>query len=767
MTLLSLLFGRIAQFLGKPDTIWINVIFDAITSLVFFIISFAIGYIIWKGKSFRRFWLVLLIFLFITGTGISNLIDIFTIWSPVHKLEFVVRGITSIASLGVIYSLYLLAPKILTIIDGLSDRLLKGNLKDHVKALEKDQYFIQNLAAASPNKLYVYDINEKTNIYSNKELNESLGYSSDQLKSMGKLIISELIHPEDVQLIEDYFEGFKNAEDDDVRSLDYRIKDVNGEYKWFYSRDRVFRRDKNGNAYQVIGIVMDITERKKVEEELKESQLFSQKVAETTPDSIFIVDLDSGAVVYINREPEKYLGVTADMLTEWGILHPDENAAIKARYEKYRKLRDDEITTFEFSVKDPYTGKWNWTASREIPFQRDAEGNVTHILSISRDITELKEIQDKLKAANLNLEEKVRERTYELKKRESQLSLITNALPAMIAYINKDNVCQFANQNFKKIRNVSDTIEGKAIQDGMDKETYDIFHELLNGSLSGNETSAEIELELKSMVSKNISLNFIPDIYENKIRGVVIMGIDLTERIENEKKLEKKNFELLRINNDLDNFIYTASHDLKAPIINMEALVDIIFDESKRSKSEEQQSLIEMIKTSIERLKITIEELTEISRIQRGVNDAAENISFKTIVNDFKQDYREQIKKDKVTFIEDLQIASIHFSKKNLRSIMYNLLSNAIKYRSERDPIIKITTERLDEGKVMLSVKDNGLGLDKRQQGKLFQMFKRLHTHVEGTGVGLYIVKKMIENTGGRIEVESELDKGSTFKIFF
>ncbi|MBO9701042.1 MAG: PAS domain S-box protein [Sporocytophaga sp.] len=746
---------------------WINVISDAITSLVFFIISFIIGYIIWKRKDFRRYWWVLLIFLFITGTGISHLIDVLTVWNPIYRLEFIVRGITSIASLGVIYALYVLAPKILTIIDNLSFRSLKDRLNDHVKALEKHKHFIQNLAEASPNKLYVYDINEKKNIYSNKELNESLGYSSDQLKSMGKSIVSELIHPDDVQLIEDYFDGFKSAEDDEVRSLDYRIKDVNGEYRWFYSREKVFRRDKNGNVCQIIGIVMDITDRKEVEEELKESQLFSQKVAETTPDSIFIVDLNTGEVVYINREPEKYLGVTADMLTEWGILHPDENSAIKARYEKYRKLKDDEITTFEFSVKDPNTGKWNWTASREIPFQRDAEGNVTHILSISRDITELKEIQDKLKAANQNLEEKIRERTYELKKRESQLSLITNAIPAMIAYINKDNVCQFANQNFKKIRNVSDSIEGKAIQDGMDEETYNIFHELLNGSLSGNETSAEIELELKSKLSKTISLNFIPDIFENKVRGVVIMGIDLTERIENEKKLEKKNFELLRINNDLDNFIYTASHDLKAPIINMEALVDIIFEGSKNIKSEEQQSLIEMIKTSIERLKITIEELTEISRIQRGVHDAAEDISFNTIINDFKQDYREQIKMDKVTFIEDIQIASIHFSKKNLRSIMYNLLSNAIKYRSERDPVINIKTERLEEGNIILSIKDNGLGLDKRQQGKLFQMFKRLHTHVEGTGVGLYIVKKMIENTGGHIEVESELGKGSTFTIFF
>lgn len=81
--------------------------------------------------------------------------------------------------------------------------------------------------------------------------------------------------------------------------------------------------------------------------------------------------------------------------------------------------------------------------------------------------------------------------------------------------------------------------------------------------------------------------------------------------------------------------------------------------------------------------------------------------------------------------------------------------------------MIHIKTGRSDDGRIMLSFKDNGLGLDERQQRKLFQMFKRLHTHVEGTGVGLYIVKKMIENTGGSIEVESEPDNGSTFRIIF
>jgi signal transduction histidine kinase len=106
---------------------------------------------------------------------------------------------------------------------------------------------------------------------------------------------------------------------------------------------------------------------------------------------------------------------------------------------------------------------------------------------------------------------------------------------------------------------------------------------------------------------------------------------------------------------------------------------------------------------------------------------------------------------------------------KNARSIVYNLLSNAIKYRSpDRPPVVRVHCR--PEGEYSeLSVSDNGLGLDlsadKRE--KLFAMFKRLHNHVEGSGVGLYMVKRMIENAGGRIEVESTLGEGSTFKVYF
>lgn len=110
---------------------------------------------------------------------------------------------------------------------------------------------------------------------------------------------------------------------------------------------------------------------------------------------------------------------------------------------------------------------------------------------------------------------------------------------------------------------------------------------------------------------------------------------------------------------------------------------------------------------------------------------------------------------------------AIRFSSKNLRSVVYNLLSNGLKYGSpERKPRVEIRCVTHAEYHVR-SVSDNGLGLESQRLDQLFTMFKRFHDHVEGTGIGLYMIKKMVENAGGRIEVESQVGWGSTFGVYF
>jgi signal transduction histidine kinase len=241
---------------------------------------------------------------------------------------------------------------------------------------------------------------------------------------------------------------------------------------------------------------------------------------------------------------------------------------------------------------------------------------------------------------------------------------------------------------------------------------------------------------------------------------------DLTEKVRNEE-LMKKNRELHKINTDLDNFIYTASHDLKSPIVNLEGLLSLLSKKLSYPQHSTEQKIVEMMNVSILNLHKTISHLIDITKIQNNEDDTLAVISFKEIVDNVKADINPQIIESGAAIEETFDIKEILFNRAYLKSILYNLLTNAIKYRSSARPLkIKISTYK-DSAYTVLSVKDNGLGLTKAQQSKLFTLFKRFHSHVEGSGTGLYLIKRIIENKGGKIEVLSELDAGSEFKIFF
>lgn len=236
-----------------------------------------------------------------------------------------------------------------------------------------------------------------------------------------------------------------------------------------------------------------------------------------------------------------------------------------------------------------------------------------------------------------------------------------------------------------------------------------------------------------------------------------------------EDKVQERTKELVRINNDLESFIYTASHDLKAPIHNIEGLLQLLYRSFSEEANESDRvvTVKGMIDESIDRFKSTLFDLMEIAKAQSEEATDKDKINFQDLLGDVKLTIREMIENSSAEINCNFSEApEISFSKKSLRSILYNLVSNAIKYSSpDRKPEITVSTTHQDDY-LVLSVQDNGLGLKEEDQEKVFKMFKRLHTHVEGSGVGMAIVKKIIENCGGKIELESELGKGSVFRVF-
>ncbi|RYF88588.1 MAG: PAS domain S-box protein [Chitinophagaceae bacterium] len=290
----------------------------------------------------------------------------------------------------------------------------------------------------------------------------------------------------------------------------------------------------------------------------------------------------------------------------------------------------------------------------------------------------------------------------------------------------------------------------------------------------------EVKLHINRSNSSELSGGYFNYAFEpifddqQRVEAVLIFGVEVTELVRSRKALSSLNHELLhtneelqRINIDLDNFVYSASHDLKSPITNIEGLSRALQDTLKEKLDEEEKQLLHLMEGSVHKLRKTVQELTEITKVQKQIQDEDELLYFNEILADVLNDINQLVEESKAEIITRFEVAGINYARKNLRSILYNLVSNAIRYRaSDREPRIIVSTCS-GNGKTVLSVQDNGLGIAKKQQHKLFTMFMRLHNHVEGSGIGLYIVKRIIENNGGRIEVESEPGVGSTFKVIF
>ena len=226
------------------------------------------------------------------------------------------------------------------------------------------------------------------------------------------------------------------------------------------------------------------------------------------------------------------------------------------------------------------------------------------------------------------------------------------------------------------------------------------------------------------------------------------------------------NQELQRTNADLDNFVYTASHDLRSPIINLESLLKLLSTKLQGKTSAKEDEILGRMTESTARLSRTIKDLSEVARIQKE-EQHRDLLSFDEIYKEVEQEILQLQPISDLSIETNFSVAQVQFANSHLRSILYNLLSNAVKYRSPHRPVrIKISTWE-EDGKIFLAVSDNGLGLEPDQISKLFLMFKRLHTHVEGTGIGLYMIKRIVENNGGKIEAESLKDVGTTFKVMF
>ncbi len=235
---------------------------------------------------------------------------------------------------------------------------------------------------------------------------------------------------------------------------------------------------------------------------------------------------------------------------------------------------------------------------------------------------------------------------------------------------------------------------------------------------------------------------------------------------ENEKKLEALLAELAAKNAELETFVYSVSHDLKTPIVTIEGFIGALREDFGNLISKDGEKYLDYIGDAARKMEILINELLELSRIGRLTVKKTE-FPFGDLISEVLKTLQPRIEERGIQVNVDEKLPLVYGEKKRLVQIMENLVSNAVKYLGKENPSprIEVGVRENDDQKVFF-VRDNGIGIEERYFEKIFEVFQRLPAAKkigEGTGIGLAIVKRIIEHHGGRVWLESDLGKGTTF----
>ena len=267
-----------------------------------------------------------------------------------------------------------------------------------------------------------------------------------------------------------------------------------------------------------------------------------------------------------------------------------------------------------------------------------------------------------------------------------------------------------------------------------------------------------LEKEVQTTDGQWFQMNIVPYIeHEEKLINVVIITfVDITKRLMALRELEK-------LNSQYETHKYAIAHDIRQPISAITLIADGLLLAHKKNDSVQFEKWITTLKTSSKSLQSLVEDFT--SDGDKNLTNKALNVE--TICENILTALKVEIKEKKIRITTDLKVRELVFPKSSLRSVLYNLIHNAVKFSDpNKKSTIKITTTVQDEF-VVLSVLDNGIGIPLEHQERVFEKALRLSKTIRGTGMGLYVVKKMIEDNAGRIELKSKENEGTTFNLFF
>ena len=593
-------------------------------------------------------------------------------------------------------------------------------------------------------------------IYISPSIINVLGYDAEN-HYLNPLLAFELIHPDDVEIQQSKV----NKHSDFSKTFCARYKHKDGHYVWV--EDYLMPTyDENGNLTSISGISREITERKELEEKLEEQKKELEAIIENTSDGLSIID-NKGKYILLNKSArEMFLPSYKDMnkmgsgYKQYEIFDIQGEETSSEDAPVLRVIRGETFKDMRITVKFP-----NKTLQVDVsgtPIY-DSEGRFSLGVLCSRDMTDNYKHEKILESRNEFLDRLID---------NLELPVVRLASPDLkVLEMNQKAFCML--KTF--IPNVESTmqIKGNKVIDIIPTFNESEYFQRLNEVIKEKKIK-HINKKVHTINGNEIYSNFIFEpVFEpnGEIKEILVLIIDVTDEVKSNIVMEKA----LKLQGE---FLANISHELKTPLNVIFAAVQLFSLYCNSGSLDENKSLIikyiDSIKQNSYRLSKLINNIVDTSKIEAGFFEL--NLSNNNIVEVVEGIVMSvtnftEIKGLNIVFDTDIEEKIIACDPEKIERIVLNLISNAIKFSNKGDEIF-VDIKDKDEF-VEISVKDNGVGIEKKYLDMIFDRFKQvdksLSRNAEGTGIGLSLVKSIVELHGGKISVESESGKGSKFIV--
>ena len=512
-----------------------------------------------------------------------------------------------------------------------------------------------------------------------------------------------------------------------------------------------------GNEVMNFTSIIDITEKKKAELNIRRSNERYENALVATSDVIWEADLMEDRTYFSKnftlifghpiKENEDKINNTCRVH-----IHPDDMERVNAINEDLGNGLIDKWD-FEYRMKKA-DGKYAIVLDRGFSV-KDNDGTVLRLVGALQDITKRKAEESRLK-----LLESVVVHT-------NDAIVIANATPIdapgpIIIYVNE----AYTRITGYTLEESIGTNPRKLQNKNTDRKELDRFRKSLE-SWKPSEMTIKNSRKNGEEFWANVRVTPVAN-EKGEFTHWVSVQRDVTKEIEAQKEKESLINELINNNNELKQFGYITTHNLRAPLTNLISICNLIDD--RKIADEFTLKLINAFKQSTTLLNETLNDLIKILFIKERMNIATSDLSFEEMLNKVKNLISNTIHSKNVIIESDFKLApTVKFSNIYLESLFLNLITNAIKYAyPNRSPIIKISTQLLPDNRVKLILSDNGLGMNmERIKGRIFGLYQRFHNNADSKGLGLYLVHSQVTALAGTIEVESKVNVGTTFTVIF